>query len=744
MLGRLLTTLLCICSWRHFTYAVFTDEAFVTDWQIQNVGDYFCVIGDTTRDVLVVISELDGSSLLSYVNASSGDLLSRIPLDFEAQGAMIMDNMLVLRKSEVEFLFFDIDSGFQVFDTTNRFVQDVFESECRPSLQGLEIENYTIKSKGLQVDLKKDFKDISYLKSSSDDSLDILYSTHHMEYVFKRFVNGEEIVSWYRDESTRDIIDFKMVDLEDPSILELLKEVTREGSFGSTLQSYVYRLRTNLAKFNDFVKSNSYNPGKIITKLLALENDTDDTYISKQNYIFGFSKLLLVLTRSGNVIAMDMANKGSRSWNIDTELNEAISMSLTNDKKFLKVFSSTGQYVVYDISKGRDIPIHVKRDSLSYKIKSIRELDEGEDRYLVTTHDDKLKLVDFNSNSGTQDGQSSQIFIATHDSSSLVGHMLNNSTQGDLQVTWEKKMPASERIVAYAAKDTAESGGSIATILGSRDVLYKYLYPNLAAYVSVNDETKELFVSVIDTVTGDLLFIQKHSDMVDSHQPINIILSENWIVYSYFGLNQIPEQRIAVIELYESLEPNEKHTEIDTTALSGKLAKPEAFTQAYLFPETIKNMIVSKSKFGITTKAVIIELSNGQVAYISKFMLNARRKEESKLTDDDKKELVVLPYTVGIPINDYLVLTHYRNFVPGQNSKLISVPTNLESTSYVCDIGFDLFCTKVAISGQFDIMSPGFEKNQLIITVLVLVAVYMILSPMVAKRKLKGSWLVRD
>lgn len=155
-------------------------------------------------------------------------------------------------------------------------------------------------------------------------------------------------------------------------------------------------------------------------------------------------------------------------------------------------------------------------------------------------------------------------------------------------------------------------------------------------------------------------------------------------------------------------------------------------------------MSLSHTKYGITTQALLLELESGQITYIPKVVLSARRKPESEMTDDDKKEFMASPYVPAIPLNDHFIITHYRNLFTGANSRLASVATNLESTSIICDIGHDIFCTRIAPSGQFDMMSPTFEKGKLLGTIVVLIALCFYLRPSVSTKKLKTMWLVKD
>ena len=63
-------------------------------------------------------------------------------------------------------------------------------------------------------------------------------------------------------------------------------------------------------------------------------------------------------------------------------------------------------------------------------------------------------------------------------------------------------------------------------VLGDRSVLYKYSNPNLIAVASTNDKKLELHISLVDGVSGSLVYSGKHSR---AQTPINLVLCENWL-----------------------------------------------------------------------------------------------------------------------------------------------------------------------------------------------------------------------
>jgi len=73
-------------------------------------------------------------------------------------------------------------------------------------------------------------------------------------------------------------------------------------------------------------------------------------------------------------------------------------------------------------------------------------------------------------------------------------------------------------------------------------------------------------------------------------------------------------------------------------------------------------------------------------------------------------------------------------------SNIITVPSLLESTSLIFASGLDLFLTRVAPSRTFDVLSEGFNKAQLVLTIVGLAVAIAVTRPMVSKKRLRDRW----
>jgi len=55
-------------------------------------------------------------------------------------------------------------------------------------------------------------------------------------------------------------------------------------------------------------------------------------------------------------------------------------------------------------------------------------------------------------------------------------------------------------------------------------------------------------------------------------------------------------------------------------------------------------------------------------------------------------------------------------------------------------VGLDLFWTRVAPSGEFDVLSEGFSRGQLLATIVALAAGLGVMRPLVRKKLLRQRW----
>lgn len=705
-------------------FAIFDDEAYRIDWQLENIGTYDCVVNGPEKS-LVILSSFENVSMLSWVNKTSGSVLSRQILDFKANDMMSLhhETTLAVKREDGCIKLYDAKYGIQIED-----IPPVQFVSCQVDLKKYDYIikriNETDKRKIL-YQTKDQVNDVIYLDVESLNAYSILFKSEDDKYYFSTYDDGNLTNKWQRDESLNDIVTYTYI-----STISNEFSLTSNELSGKTLNifdAYLSRLKFNMNRLKRYLLAKKFSIGKII---LDIFRDESEESIKNRNFKFGLLKGLIIATKKGRVALLDI-NSGNLLWSIETGYSDIKSLHTLKNDTELAVFDSSGKYILLDLPTSHQPSI--KSEHLIQSFEKLSPLENTGVFYLKNYSNYSLAFLENNITYN-------EAFIVDHDEYSIYSYMIHD---GLLINTWRIDVHPYEKIIAFVGREDV-STINIGNILGNRTVLYKYLNPNLAGYIIANEKTNHLIFNIIDTVTGDILYFALHDDMPNFDMPVNIVFGEYWCIYTYFSHYPLPEQRIVVVEMYESLTPNARIHNSKTQDSLFNSERPRFISKSYLFPEIIKNMILTKTKFGISAKGIVMELETGQITFLPKYILNARRVAESEMTEDDKKEFMMIPYVGSIPNDDHFIITHYRNLILGPNSSLVSIPTNLESTAIICAVGHDVFCSKVSPSSQFDKLNPSFENGKLIAIILGLFFMCYFLKPIVNNRRVRHQWLVKD
>ncbi|WAQ87721.1 hypothetical protein PtA15_8A627 [Puccinia triticina] len=269
-----------------------------------------------------------------------------------------------------------------------------------------------------------------------------------------------------------------------------------------------------------------------------------------------------------------------------------------------------------------------------------------------------------------------------------------------------------------------DMGGSPARFLGDRGALFKYLNPNLAVYF--DDQLGRQTIEVYDQRTGALIWAFEFSVKVDPAS-INAALTENWLVItsreSHGG-----STRINSIEWFMSSK--------DDVRVDGSTANITSSARSYLTPFDIKGLGFTKSRLGVTSRALLVISDMDQIVSISRRLLDVRRPFKKPTTEEIEELLVKY---------DPLIMIDPKTIISGDRptkglEQVYSFPTEFESTSAVIGVGLDLFASSTAPSRTFDMLGSDFNKAQLILTSAGLLLSTLIMRPIVQKKQLKRQW----
>ncbi|KAG8835265.1 hypothetical protein FRC17_004572 [Serendipita sp. 399] len=333
----------------------------------------------------------------------------------------------------------------------------------------------------------------------------------------------------------------------------------------------------------------------------------------------------------------------------------------------------------------------------------------------------------------------------------------NSAPLWELHPTWSLSFSPGERIVSFV-RQTPDRAASHGRVLGDRTTLYKYLNPHLVAIItqsqvrdgddytsSRNAPSVRCALYIIDSSKGTILYSTvvpagKRSSGQEGTCDVKVTLVENWLVYHYYEDASAAVGagtkgwRMASVELYEG-SPNVRVKSGELGMDSAKRGDINAIEQVYVFPSSVEAMISTTTKYGISSKDIVVINGKGQVQTFSRRLLDPRRPKTKPTASEQEEGLI--QFDILLPDDPRRVVSHnYKLYV----SKLLTTSTQLESTSLVLAYGIDLFLTRVAPSGTFDVLSDSFNKIQLVLTVLGLGAAILITKPLVKQKVLNTRW----
>lgn len=654
--------------------------------------------------------KIDSKDSLLSNPRSLPKLQSYIPLE--------TDEYLAFEKNhDIEIFTIDIESHFiigNVHKYSLKYISSTFVlyTEFHANIidadTGEELKSYKLEE-------TIDHDNILQIYSSTDgiQVIDTLFQFLNNTYTF--FINEEK--KWTRDISLANITAYSVADLQYEVTITNEEIVYEEGL--DILNAYFYRIKRHLVELRQLYNYLWWWLEHWATSRLP------DSSIWRNKY-FGFEKLLIAGTETGRVIAIDTLT-GDIAWTFDTHASHIVSLENVHNKE-LYVYTGTEARFILNPLTGELINKHAisppaKVVRLSDEADFLVEINDGMD---IILSDDPEKFNDF--------------YYIKNTKHSISGFKVKHTKT---YPTWKFDVNQDEEIIGFVEKDPKEVIANIGIILGDRSVLYKYLYPNLCAFGVINKKTNALYIHIMDTITGSLLYSTIHDEFIHENEKFDIVFSENWIVYSYWSNLPVPGQKIAVIDLFESLKPNQRFSDPkNKTSVFDLRFPPAVSSKSFIVQYRINSLAITKTRFGVTTKAILASLANGQILSIPKPILNSRRVEGRPLNDVEKQEFGLLPYEPIIPVDANTVITHRRDILGVK--KLISIPTNLESTTIVCSFGLDVYCTRISPSSQFDKLTQSFDYVKLVGSIVLLIITYIVIRYLNTSKRLKNLWVYTE
>ena len=544
--------------------------------------------------------------------------------------------------------------------------------------------------------------------------------------------NGQ--VEWLRSESLAGVGSAAWA--EAPAADDLVSQLAIE-SHNNVVSAYIHRL-TRHAKDLKYLPSWLRRVPTSMRASLTGASVKPMTAGTAAAQSFGFQKLVVVATGKGRMMAIDTSAGGRVLWS--TKVAELEPEQRWNVSDILIAADSVvalahkGEAVTLDLSTGA-VRDHKLADTLS-KVANTFPVStaSGTSALLSVSHDGSLIDVP-DMAFGEED------YIVTRSSAGpLFGWTISNEKANKV---WTFSPPDGEEVVIVSKRPAHDPVASIGRALGDRNVLYKYLSPNLLLVITANAVASTARVTLLDAVSGSTLHTTQHSG-IDATRPIAATLSENWFAYSLFSDPSLVRESAAasqpkgyvltVAELFESNLPNDRGALSDAANFSSVVGKPYfpyVVSASYVLPTEISYLTTTSTRQGITPRSLLAYCPAQAAIVAIPFPILSPRKPVGRDPTTAEREEGLFRYAPQLDIPPMWTISHAREVL---GIKALAVtPTLMESTSLVFAYGeLDVFGTRLAPIGAFDILGNGFGKVQLILTVMALAVGTSFLAPMVS------------
>lgn len=555
---------------------------------------------------------------------------------------------------------------------------------------------------------------------------DLLLSSSDSALTLIRLPEGK--VLWSREEALSHIVAAELLELP---VSELDASIEREFKAKGDLVSMLYqRLASQIKQL-----SGLFFGGQLLSQRSGLVRDE-----------FGLHKLIVVATSVGKLFGVDTLT-GSIVWSY--RLPHVVPFSSGNMLLFvqrtarysplvaqcilLAIDDHTGNGVLFrfdPISGHSETGI----ERLNYKIKQaiLLPYEDNDHTKAVVVLSESNQIYVYPQSAAHilhEHAKTTYLFAADSKTGELQGFGFTYSTPQEpkLQLNWNLKLGVS-KLVGLSTRPAHERVHSQGRVLPDRSVYYKYINPNIIALATMTDDPIHkhvLTVNLVDGVTGLLLYSANHKRVKG---PIHLLHSENWVVYSYFN-ERFRRTEIATVELYEG------RIQSNSTVFSSYAVSqlPVAETQAYILPAVPLTLTTTITERGITSKFILVALTNGVVTEIPWAFIQPRLPDVACGPEE-----ACIPYMPEIPLPPEASANYNQTLLRVRGIQV--APARLESTSHVLVHGLDLFYTRVAPSKTFDVLKEDFDHKLIVLVLSGLIIASYVTKKLASRKALRQAW----
>lgn len=256
------------------------------------------------------------------------------------------------------------------------------------------------------------------------------------------------------------------------------------------------------------------------------------------------------------------------------------------------------------------------------------------------------------------------------------------------------------------------------------------------------EEVPNLFVNIVDTVSGRILHRTSHSNAA-TDKPVPALITENWILYAYFNTKS-SRTELGVLTLHEGMVDKAGLTAFKSpgqtlsfSSLDPRESKPVVLAKTYTIVKPVTALGVTSTRGGISTRHVLVASADHKITSVKRDLLEPRRPTGD--VKDHEKQEGLFQYTPLVPLISMASPSY--NLTVSSVTALISTPTALESQSLVLAFGGpDVFFTRLTPSKGFDILPESFNRPLLSIVVVGLLVALFVVRNMSSQKLVKTGW----
>lgn len=556
------------------------------------------------------------------------------------------------------------------------------------------------------------------------------------------------VFDWSRPEGLSGAVAVAIAEI--PEIETLAKELEFEAH-SNPVTAYVHRVQRHILDLQYLPAWLQSLPVRIADSVLGGGAIRKDPALRRD--AFGFNKVVVIATRRGRFYGLNTGNGGAIAWSTQvfprSHKLDLKGLIVRDAHGVVTARGSHGEYADVEFLTGEVVTFVPPGPEPI--VSGTTAVDGPEGTWLLALGPSGKPLEVFST-----DAAPNATVVVRGEGETIRGLIFEVDSLAPVEKeVWQVKPSPGQRILTVAVRAAHDPVASIGRVLGDRQVKYKYLNPNTIVVAFFEDSTDSLSIQLIDTVSGQILASQVYNG-VDAGKGVSCAISENWYTCSFFGEYTLDDgtnraikgYQIVATDLYESESPNDRGPLGDAANFSSlnPIDDPAAGTplpwttsQGWVANQPLRLYAVSQTRQGVTNRVVLAYLPEVHgIVGLPRIAIDPRRPVGRDPTAAEVEAEGLVKYLPGLEIDPRAIVSHERDVVGIEG--IVAAAATVESTSLVVAYGVDVFGTRIAPSGVFDILGKSFDKAILILTVVALFGGVAFLSPMVRRKQINRRW----